>query len=231
MESFPQLTTLELVLRVLAAALFGGLVGAEREFSDQAAGFRTHILVSLGAALFTLVGAYGAVEFFTDPGSPVRLDPTRVAAQVVTGIGFLGAGAILRQGVNVRGLTTAAALWVTAAIGMATALGYWTGAITVTVATVVSLYGLKQLERSVFPRLRRGYYRFRIEMGLELSLSSLAERVESLDARVHTMKIDTDDDGDRHLAAYLYLPPSRTPEEVAQEISVLPGVVSVDFQS
>src|SRR3712207_3489265 len=124
MDSFPQLTTGELVLRVLIAALLGGLVGFEREFSDQPAGFRTHILVSLGAALFSLVGAYGVEEFFRGEGADVRLDPTRIAAQVVTGIGFLGAGAILQQGVNVRGLTTAAALWVTAAIGTAVGLGY-----------------------------------------------------------------------------------------------------------
>jgi putative Mg2+ transporter-C (MgtC) family protein len=228
MESFPQLSTGELVVRVLAATLLGGLVGFEREFSDQAAGFRTHILVSLGAALFTLVGSYGAAEFFTEEGAPVRLDPTRVAAQIVAGIGFLGAGAILRQGVNVRGLTTAAALWVTAAIGTAAGLGYWEGAIAVTIATVISLYGLKQLERAVFPRLKRGYYRFRIEMGPELSLAVLAERMEDAGVRVHTMKIATDEDGERHLVAYLALG-SNSPEAVGDRIANIPGVDGVDF--
>ncbi len=108
----------ELALRVAVAAALGGLIGFERELGDQPAGFRTHILVSLGSALFTLVGAYGATPFLGG-NDVVRLDPTRVAAQIVTGIGFLGAGAILRHGFTVRGLTTAAALWVTAAIGMA----------------------------------------------------------------------------------------------------------------
>lgn len=229
MESFPQLTTGELVLRVLAAALLGGLVGFEREFSDQPAGFRTHILVSLGAALFTMVGAYGVGEFFGRDDVPIQFDPTRIAAQVVTGIGFLGAGAILRQGVNVKGLTTAAALWVTAAIGTAAGLGYWEGAIAVTIGTVLSLYGLKQLERAVFPRLKRGYFRFRIEMGPELSLAELAERMEEADVRVHTMKIATDEDGERHLVAYLALG-SNSPEAVGEKIARIPGVDGVDWK-
>ena len=139
---------------MFVAGALGGLVGLEREFSDQPAGFRTHILVALGAALFSLVGAYGLDAVFGDANRRVRFDPTRVAAQIVTGIGFLGAGAIIRQGLNVRGLTTAAALWVTAAIGMAVAFGYWIGAIATTMLTVAALYGLKRLERAVFPRLR-----------------------------------------------------------------------------
>ncbi len=143
----PLLTTQEVVLRIAIAALLGGLVGFEREISDQPAGFRTHILVSLGAALFTLVGAYGVFG--------PNVDPTRVAAQIVTGIGFLGAGAIIQQGANVRGLTTAAALWVTAAIGTAVGFGYWSAALVTTVITVVALYGFKRLERFFMTRLRR----------------------------------------------------------------------------
>lgn len=129
-----------MALRLLLAAGLGGLVGLEREYSEQPAGFRTHILVSLGAALFTVVGA------------EVGTDPTRVAAQVVTGIGFLGAGAILRQGASVRGLTTAAALWVTAAVGTAAGFGYWEAAVTATVLTVVSLYAFKRIEGLLFRR-------------------------------------------------------------------------------
>jgi putative Mg2+ transporter-C (MgtC) family protein len=137
----------EVILRIGIAALLGGLVGLEREVSDQPAGFRTHILVSLGAALFTLVGAYS----FDEPG----VDATRVAAQVVTGIGFIGAGVIFQQGASIKGLTTAASLWVTAAIGTAVGLGYWDAALATTVITVISLYGLKRVGRNVFPRLRR----------------------------------------------------------------------------
>ncbi|MCU1599843.1 MAG: MgtC/SapB transporter [Frankiales bacterium] len=133
------------VLLLLIAAGLGGAIGLEREFGAQPAGFRTHVLVSLGAALFTVAGADAA-----------NADPTRIAAQVVTGIGFLGAGAILREGGSVKGLTTAASLFVTAAIGVACGLDCaGLAAFSVLLALVV-LTGLKQLEREYFPR-RRGH--------------------------------------------------------------------------
>lgn len=132
-------------LDLLAAAGLGGAIGLERELSAQPAGFRTHLLVGLGSALFTSAGADVA-------GS----DPTRVAAQVVTGVGFLGAGAILHRGGAVHGLTTAASLWVTAAVGVACGLDRSAlAAFTVAVA-LVALVALKVLEKDVFPR-RRGH--------------------------------------------------------------------------
>lgn len=107
---------IEMSARLLLAALFGAGVGYEREHADKPAGLRTHTLVSLGAALFTVVSLYG----FGNVG-----DPARVAAQIVTGIGFLGAGAILRNEATVKGLTTAASIWTTAAIGMAVGVGMY----------------------------------------------------------------------------------------------------------
>ena len=151
MDATPVLSLGELILRIALAGLLGGLVGLEREFSDQPAGFRTHILVSFGAALFTIVGAYGVADFYAGGENVVRFDPTRIAAQVVTGIGFLGAGAILRQGITIRGLTTAASLWVTAAIGLAAGLGYFEGALAVSLGALLVLYPIKQIERAVLP--------------------------------------------------------------------------------
>jgi putative Mg2+ transporter-C (MgtC) family protein len=114
------------------------VIGIERELRDQAAGLRTHMLVAVGACLFTIVGAYGF-------GS--ASDPSRVAAQVVTGIGFLGAGAIIREGVSVRGLTTAASLWVVAAAGTAVGLGlYWATGVA-TFITLISLWALRPFRR------------------------------------------------------------------------------------
>jgi putative Mg2+ transporter-C (MgtC) family protein len=104
------------------------------------------MLVSLGAALFTMVGAYGFHDFLVNGGAVVRADPGRIAAQVVTGIGFLGAGVIFRQGFTIRGLTTAASLWVVAAIGMAAGAGYWEGAVIATGAGLVSLRPLEWLK-------------------------------------------------------------------------------------
>ena len=115
--SVPSLSWEELLLRLALAAGLGGAIGLERELREREAGLRTHTLVSLGAALFTIAGAYGFRDFHNS------FDPTRIAAQIVTGIGFLGAGAIIRQGLSVRGLTTAATLWVVAAIGLATGAG------------------------------------------------------------------------------------------------------------
>ena len=131
------------LLRLVIAAALGGAIGLERELDEKAAGLRTHMLVSLGSALFTMVGAYGFHDFLVHGGSVVRADPGRIAAQIVTGIGFLGAGVIFRQGFTVRGLTTAASLWVVAAVGMAAGAGYWEGAV---IATGVGLVSLRPLE-------------------------------------------------------------------------------------
>jgi len=120
----------EALVRLAVAAFLSGVIGFEREVAQKAAGIRTHMLVGLGAALFSLL----SVEAF--PGS----DPARVAAQVVTGIGFLGAGAIFRHGFTVRGLTTAAGLWSVAAVGMAAGIGEWQVALLTTGLAVVVLY-------------------------------------------------------------------------------------------
>ena len=131
-STIPTLGDGHVVLRLAVAAVLGGAIGVERELRDREAGVRTHLLVSLGSALFTIVSAYGFHEFLTSGASVVRADPTRIAAQIVTGIGFLGAGAIIREGLSVRGLTTAATLWVVAAIGMACGAGWYWAAIVAT---------------------------------------------------------------------------------------------------
>lgn len=114
--------TLELILRILVAGLLGGLIGIEREYRAKEAGFRTHFLVALGSALFMVISQYG-FDALLATHHVARLDPSRVAAQVVTGIGFIGAGTIIFQKQVVRGLTTAAGLWVTSAIGLACGSG------------------------------------------------------------------------------------------------------------
>jgi putative Mg2+ transporter-C (MgtC) family protein len=124
------ITLTEATLRLLAAAALSGVIGVEREIAQKNAGLRTHMLVGLGAGLFTLLGA----EAF--PGA----DPSRVAAQVVAGVGFLGAGAIFRHGLNVKGLTTAAGLWAVAAVGMAAGAGWYAVALAATTVAIVVLY-------------------------------------------------------------------------------------------
>jgi putative Mg2+ transporter-C (MgtC) family protein len=148
----------EVVLRLLLTVVLCGAIGFEREVRDQPAGFRTHILLGLGAALFTLVSAYGFGPFTRaalEGSGGVRFDPTRIAAQIVTGVGFLGAGAIIRQGRDVRGLTTAASLWAAAAIGLAVGAGYLFGAVAATVVVILTLFALRPFRRVVISRFRR----------------------------------------------------------------------------
>ena len=129
---------LEFILRIFIAALLGGAIGLEREYRDKAAGFRTHFLVALGSALFMFVSAYGFEGALTTDAH--RWDVSRVASQVVSGIGFIGAGTIIFQKNAVRGLTTAAGVWVTAAIGLACGGGMYILAAT---ATALVLLGLE----------------------------------------------------------------------------------------
>jgi putative Mg2+ transporter-C (MgtC) family protein len=143
-------TQVDLVVRLLGAAALGAAVGFERELHGHPAGIRTHLLVSVGSALFTVLSIYG---FPSTPGQPV--DPTRIAAQIVTGIGFLGGGAILKEGLNVRGLTTAASLWSVAAIGMAAGAGLWGIAVAGTIIVIVALSPLGLVSDWIEARVRR----------------------------------------------------------------------------
>lgn len=133
------MTDLELVERLCLAAALGGVLGFEREWRQKYAGLRTNILIAIGAALFTVM----SIDLAASSGG----DPTRVAAQIVTGIGFLGAGAIMRTGEGIRGLTTAAMIWVNAAIGVAVGGGEYHVAIIATIVTLVVLVLLNPVER------------------------------------------------------------------------------------
>jgi len=135
---------LEMAGRLCLAALLGGLVGLEREMHSQPAGLRTHMIVSLGSCLMMLVSLYMA-QLGPTPG-----DPGRIAAQVVTGIGFLGAGAIMRFGMSVKGLTTAACLWTVAGVGLAAGCGYWKGAVLTTVLTLGATFVMQKIEKTMF---------------------------------------------------------------------------------
>lgn len=135
------ITNIEIAIRLTLSLVLGGLIGLERESMGRPAGFRTHILVSIGSTLLMIVSAYAFSEFMIG-----RYDPGRIAAQVVSGIGFLGAGTIMREGANVRGLTTAASLWTVAGIGLTVGTGFYFAAILATFLVVLTLVLLNQLE-------------------------------------------------------------------------------------
>jgi putative Mg2+ transporter-C (MgtC) family protein len=145
----------EIVVRLLLASLLGGAVGLEREMHGREAGIRTYLLVALGSALIMVVSEYIVLEYQSPALRYLGMDPGRIAAQAITGIGFLGAGAIIRYRNSTRGLTTAACMWVVCAIGLAVGAGYYLFSVTVSAVTVGSLVGLKALER----RLKRDWYR------------------------------------------------------------------------
>ena len=140
----------DFVWRLVLAALFGTIIGLDREYRVKEAGFRTHVLVSLGSALMMIVSQYGFSEILTHDG--VSLDPSRIAAQVVSGIGFIGAGTIIFNHQIVRGLTTAASLWATAGIGLTAGAGMSWLALAATILTLVALEGLSLVFRSLGSR-------------------------------------------------------------------------------
>jgi putative Mg2+ transporter-C (MgtC) family protein len=136
---------LDLALRLVVAAALGLAVGFEREIHGHPAGLRTHMLVALGSGLFTVLSAYGFRDVAGTVPNTASIDPTRIAAQIVSGIGFLGAGAILKDGIVIRGLTTAASLWATSAVGMAAGAGEYIIAVGATATILVSLWPINAL--------------------------------------------------------------------------------------
>ena len=142
----PPVSELDLALRVFVALIIGLVLGAERELRGHPAGLRTIALIAAGSCLFTGLGLL--------PVLGRSADPTRIAAQIVTGVGFLGAGSILRQGEAVKGLTTAASIWVAASIGMAVGFGYYFLSVVTTVLVLVTLVALRPVEERVFPQRR-----------------------------------------------------------------------------
>jgi putative Mg2+ transporter-C (MgtC) family protein len=189
------------------------------------------MLVSVGAALFTLAGAYGVEGFFEEGAGRIRFDPTRVAAQVVTGIGFLGAGAIIQQGFSVRGLTTAASLWVTAAVGLSAGLGYYWGAGTTAVFTVAALYLLKRLRGVLFSRLKKGETRIVVRIGENLRLAQLVDVLELRGSRVDSIKFADDEDESKQVVAKVTLAPGVSSGELVTRAAEVPGVRAVDSVS
>ena len=137
----------EFVLRLFIAGILGSIIGLDREYRAKEAGYRTHFLVSLGSALIMIVSQYGFDEVLQKPG--MDLDPSRIAAQVVTGIGFIGAGTIILHKQIVRGLTTAAGIWATSGIGLAIGAGMYTLGISATILTLIGLEALSLIFKSV----------------------------------------------------------------------------------
>lgn len=209
---------LDVATRMLVAAVFGAMIGLEREVHGHQAGVRTHMLVSLGSAVFTVLSIYG---FPQTPGAG-STDPSRISAQIVTGIGFLGAGAIVKFGTNIRGLTTAASLWVVAAIGLSAGTGsYFVAA----VGTALAMVSLWPVHRLVGRLELSGGRAVRVRLGLKkldsfagISKVLLSNRVEIVSVQSEKSK------GGHFMDLELRLPRGGLDHEVLSELGQLPEV-------
>jgi putative Mg2+ transporter-C (MgtC) family protein len=208
-SSIPTLDWDESLLRLALAAVLGGLIGMERELREREAGLRTHLLVSLGSALFTIVSAYGFHAFLESGADVVQADPTRIAAQIVTGIGFLGAGAIIRQGLSVRGLTTAATLWVVAAVGLAAGAGYYSAAVITTGVVLIALYPLRILAFRIVRRFRAEDGRLLVELPAGHPPGAVIDEIERAGGRIGS--VDVSQAGDRRRLELDIVLPRDTP--------------------
>jgi len=167
----------EIAARLLVATVLSGLVGMERERSERAAGLRTHAMVGLGAALFMVLSAFGFQDILGTAN--VALDPSRMAAQIVSGIGFLGAGMIIFQREMVRGLTTAASIWVVAAIGAASGAGMYLAAAGTTALALLILAALRPIEIRFFHQRRSRELSLLVQRGAG-SLAAIESAVEAV---------------------------------------------------
>jgi putative Mg2+ transporter-C (MgtC) family protein len=208
----------ELLLRLALAGALGGAIGLERELREREAGLRTHLLVALGSALFTIVGAYGF-------GS-IRTDPTRIAAQIVTGIGFLGAGAIIRQGFSVRGLTTAATLWVVAAVGLAAGAGYYSAALITTALVLLALGPLRILAYRMLRRFRVEDGRLLVELPAGTRPGVLIDEIEKAGARISAIEVSREADR-RRLEVDVVLPRTLTAPHLVTRVADVADVADV----
>ena len=218
----------DLVLRLGVAAALGGAIGFERELRERGAGLRTHMLVSVGSALFTIVSAYGFHEFLLHGGAAGRIDPTRIAAQIVSGIGFLGAGAIIRQGFSIRGLTTAATLWLVAAIGMAAGAGYWSAAAIATAGAILSLGPLRIAAYRITRRFRPETGRLLVQLPAGESPAGVVDAVERFGARVESMEVSHESDR-RQLELGLELHNERAAPALVAVVADVEGVLEVQW--
>jgi putative Mg2+ transporter-C (MgtC) family protein len=224
----PELGWDEVLVRLALAAALGGAIGAERELRDREAGFRTHLLVSLGAALFTLVSAYAWTDWAFSTRDGLVFDPTRISAQVVSGIGFLGAGAIIRQGLSVRGLTTAATLWAVAAIGMAAGTGYYWAAVATTALVLFTLWPLRLAAHRVFSRVGSEQGRLVVELQPGAGAGGVLDALEEAGTQLRTLEFE-DADGRRRVTADIELRPGTAPARVVAALTERAEVLAAQW--
>ena len=235
MLEIPWISPLEItmILRLLVAALLGGIVGLERGSGDRPAGFRTHILVCVGSTLFMLVSIYGfdgvMVPMAADDVG-TRRDTARIAAQVVSGIGFLGAGTILHEGLTIRGLTTAASLWIVSAIGLAVGSGMLLLASVATALTMVTLVTFHSWEKRFAGnnRSERRFIRVTAQNNPGM-ITDITGYLAGKSVRIKTMNIKTDrEKNNLVLELYVKVEKGMDLTEIMRGLQKLEGVTTLE---
>ncbi len=220
------ISNLDILGRLLLAAILGSAVGFERERLVWAAGIRTHMLVSVGSCLVIIVSAFGFSDILGSPN--VSLDPSRMAAQVVSGIGFLGAGTIMLRGEMVKGLTTAAGLWAVAAIGLAAGAGLYTAAVATTVIVLVILAGVKPLEERYRERAQTRTITITAQRGT-ITIEGMRSLSGSYASRLvqFVAHPSPEDETDTIEVSYVHIP-AKSLAEIVGALKARPGVTNVD---
>ena len=215
------ITNQDIIMRLLIALIVGGLTGLERERSHQFAGFRTHILVSVGSCITSIT----YLSLFFQYNSYSNIDPARLSAQVLSGVGFLGAGAILKTSNGIRGLTTAAGIWATACIGIAVGYGYYILAISAWLFVMITLYILKNIDKMIFKK-KQTIFNIKTD-NIEI-ISSIYEMFQRSQISVKNIEINSDTNNikinlltvhDRRIVL----------DEVIKELSKLKNIISIDY--
>jgi putative Mg2+ transporter-C (MgtC) family protein len=214
---------LELVIRILVGTALGGVIGYERDVHGRPAGLRTHALVALASATFMVVSTHFVYAQQYRISDHVDVDGSRIAASVVSGIGFLAGGAILRTGLNVQGLTTAAGLWLVSAIGLAAGGGMYVESVAGTLCGIAVLTVLRRFEDKDDRTVRR---RLSLTLGQNApTLSAIVARLTALGARVTQEDYEKHvDERTRHVTLDVRLPAAVSSEQVLEALEVEPGV-------
>ncbi|NLX76432.1 MAG: MgtC/SapB family protein [Clostridiaceae bacterium] len=214
----------DIALRLLAAALLGGFVGIERENKKRAAGLRTHVLVTLGSSLVMVLSEYLFLEY----RGLTNIDPARLGAQVISGIGFLGAGTIIKQGVSVRGLTTAASLWAVACIGLAAGSGFYAAAVIAAAIVFITLRVLGKFENVL---IERENVLTGISAKIENKpgrLGEVASFIGKTGANINNVEIEEDEEGFMVVRFTLKLSKGQTKSDLIAQLKTLNGVTVVE---
>lgn len=216
-------TYFSFIARLMLAGILGGIIGFEREQTNRPAGFRTHILVCIGSALVMLTSEFIFNEYLPS----TEIDPTRLGAQVISGIGFLGAGTIIREGFSVRGLTTAASLWAVSCVGIAIGIGFYEGAILATILIYLTLIVLKKLEeRLTAKNLQRNIY---IESRhIPDLLGTISKIMDTNNIVIKNIEFVGADNADRYVTKFsIKVPRGFNNRDIMAELSRLDGVFKV----